>query len=202
MKRIIIIDDNFYNRIGIYSLLKEKIIGVECLDSVTSDNIAKASLIICSFSLLKKVSSFINYKTHPIKIICIFDKLGVVNFKGLPICMSNIILVPNNIKALQLCKLVVNCLNYVNEKPSFDKKNICNICVENYFSPQQFNILTSIFNGLSVHDIAIELMISKSTVYSHIHYIMKRYNLRTKHQLYLFWRLANERLCDNTPPKK
>ncbi|ECY4328587.1 helix-turn-helix transcriptional regulator [Salmonella enterica subsp. enterica serovar Enteritidis] len=197
MKYILVIDNNYYNRIGIQSLLKG-ISGVRFLNSVTPENLAKSSLIIFSFSLFNDLSSFLCLNArHSSKIICMIDKCESINKNTLPKCMSNIIFIPNNIKISQLYNLVLECFNDRNEQPDLHQDNFCDSCMRSYFSPQQFNILVRVFNGQSVHDIANELMISKSTIYSHKRYVMTRYNLRTKRELYLFWRFISNRVCNN-----
>ena len=195
MKYILVLDDNIYNRTGIYSLFNRRLSGVRLLDSVNPDNFAKASLIICSFALLNEVSSFLcQNKQHNPKVICMTDKSDNLNIKALPSCLSNIMLISNNIAVLDFYNLVVNCLT---STINHYQRNNCDSCMKNYFTPQQLNILSRFFNGQSVNDISNDLMISKSTIYSHKRYVMTRYNLRTKHELYFFWKLVNNRIRDS-----
>lgn len=195
MKYIIVLDDNFYNRTGIYSLFNGRLSGVRFLDSANPENFAKASLIICSFVLINKVSSFLcqNKQYNP-KIICMTDKSEDLNVRALPSCLNNIMLISSDITVLNFYNLVVNCLT--SQTNSYQRNN-CDSCVKNYFSPQQLNILSRFFDGQSVSEISNELMVSKSTIYSHKRYVMTRYNLRTKHELYFFWKLVNNRIRDS-----
>lgn len=197
MKYILVIDDNFYNQTGIHSLLNGKISGVRLLNSINYESYKKASLIIISFSLLNDLPFFLCLnKQHAVKIICMFDKSEHLDKKVLPTCMSNIMLVPNNIGLLQFYHLVLGCVDDNNE--IITHSHICDLCTRDYFSPQQFNILSRLFKGQTVHDISNDLMISKSTIYSHKRYVMTKYNLKTRHDLYLFWKFINSgRTCDN-----
>lgn len=109
-------------------------------------------------------------------------------------CLNNIMLISNDITVLNFYNLVVDCLT--SQTNSYQRNN-CDSCVKNYFSPQQLNILSRFFDGQSVSEISNELMVSKSTIYSHKRYVMTRYNLRTKHELYFFWKLVNNRIRDS-----
>ncbi|EBP7419362.1 helix-turn-helix transcriptional regulator, partial [Salmonella enterica] len=111
--------------------------------------------------------------------------------KILPTGMNDIILIPKNITLQKFYNIVRNSLND-RDRMTNNNDGVCNFCTQSYFSPQQYNILFRIFNGQTVNDIARELMLSKSTVYSHKYSFMNKFKLKTTYELYLFWMLLNK----------
>lgn len=196
MKYILIIDNDLYNRAGIHSYLISKLGNIEILYDITPGNIMKSSLIIFSFPLINNLPSFVFLRKHYMaKIICIVTNPGSINMKILPACMNDIILIPKNITLQKFYNIVRNGLNDRDRMIS-NSDSVCNFCTQRYFSPQQYNILVRMFNGQTVNDIARELMLSKSTVYSHKYNFMNRYKLKTTYELYLFWMLLDKCICE------
>ncbi|HGN9285865.1 TPA: helix-turn-helix transcriptional regulator, partial [Klebsiella quasipneumoniae] len=52
-------------------------------------------------------------------------------------------------------------------------------------SPQQIRIMICLYEGMSVTQIADELMISEKTVYAHKYMVMSKFNLRNDYELML-----------------
>lgn len=193
MKYILVIDNDFYNRSGIHLYLESKLSHIEFLYTITPENIKKSSLIIFSLPMINSLPSFIFLREYyNAKIICIVPNPKAINMKILPTCMNDIILISKNITLLQFYNVVSSCLNDKNTTANCHIDIICDSCIQSYFSPQQYNILFRIFNGQAVNDIAHELMLSKSTIYSHKYNFMNKYKLKTTYELYLFWMLLDK----------
>ncbi|ENV7981503.1 helix-turn-helix transcriptional regulator [Salmonella enterica] len=192
MKYILVIDNDLYNRAGIHSYLISKFSNVQILHDITLENIKKSSLIIFSFPLINNLPSFIFLRRYYItKIICIVTNPSSINIKILPTGMNDIILIPKNITLQKFYNIVRNSLND-RDRMTNNNDGVCNFWTQSYFSPQQYNILFRMFNGQTVNDIARELMLSKSTVYSHKYSFMNKFKLKTTYELYLFWMLLNK----------
>lgn len=193
MKYILIINNDLYNRAGIHSYLISKFSNVRILYDITPGNIKKSSLIIFSFPLINNLPSFVFLrKYYFLNIICIVTNRSSINMKVLPACMNDIILIPKNITLQKFYNVVRNGLNDRERMINNNYNGDCNFCTQHYFSPQQYNILFRMFNGQAVNDIARELMLSKSTVYSHKYNFMNKYKLKTTYELYLFWVLLDK----------
>ncbi|EAZ1580704.1 hypothetical protein BVG39_04565 [Salmonella enterica] len=193
MKYILIIDNDLYNRAGIHSYLISKFSNVRILYDITPGNIKKSSLIIFSFPLINNLPSFVFLrKYYFLNIICIVTNRSSINMKVLPACMNDIILIPKNITLQKFYNVVRNGLNDRERMINNNYNGDCNFCTQHYFPPQQYNILFRMFNGQAVNDIARELMLSKSTVYSHKYNFMNKYKLKTTYELYLFWVLLDK----------
>ncbi|EPG2868344.1 helix-turn-helix domain-containing protein [Klebsiella pneumoniae] len=61
----------------------------------------------------------------------------------------------------------------------------CCDCQPTRLSPQQIRIMTCLYEGMSVQQIADELMISEKTVYAHKYMVMRKFNLRNDYELML-----------------
>ncbi|ECL6624704.1 response regulator transcription factor, partial [Salmonella enterica] len=63
----------------------------------------------------------------------------------------------------------------------------CPVLNRDILSPRQIRIIADMFEGRSAKEIADELKICTSTIYSHKYILMKKFNLRNNHDLFRFW---------------
>lgn len=63
----------------------------------------------------------------------------------------------------------------------------CPVLKRDILSPRQTRIIADMFEGRSTKEIADELKVCTSTIHSHKYILMKKFNLRNKHDLFRFW---------------
>ncbi|MCA4033888.1 helix-turn-helix transcriptional regulator [Klebsiella quasipneumoniae] len=104
---------------------------------------------------------------------------------ALPSCFQDIIFISRRHSVRQLRRAVHTAWHRLQQTNYRQSPASCFDCQPTKLSPQQIRIMICLYEGMSVTQIADELMISEKTVYAHKYMVMSKFNLRNDYELML-----------------
>ncbi|MGK1180710.1 helix-turn-helix transcriptional regulator [Klebsiella pneumoniae] len=115
--------------------------------------------------------------------------IGVVDddtrVTALPSCFQDIIFTSRQDSVTRLRTALHGAWLRLQQTNTRQSSMSCCDCQPTRLSPQQIRIMTCLYEGMSVMQIADELMISEKTVYAHKYMVMRKFNLRNDYELML-----------------
>ncbi|WP_336285671.1 helix-turn-helix transcriptional regulator [Citrobacter arsenatis] len=110
-----------------------------------------------------------------------------------PSCFQDIIFISRRTPVAQV-RTVLNAAWRRTQQVGYRQSSVsCFECQQQTLSPQQIRIMAGLYKGMSVMQIANELMISDKTVFAHKYTAMKKFNLHSDYELLLLLNKMIER---------
>ncbi|EBC6967178.1 LuxR C-terminal-related transcriptional regulator [Salmonella enterica] len=191
MINILINDTNIYYEKGLRHGL-EKFLGyqfgtpVSFSTKLTQQNIHNADIVIITLydeNSLKLLASL-----KHVRVIGLVHKSFKISEHIFPSCLSYVHLTMQSESLNIISKLIVNLIKTDNP-PSFTKTCVkCPMILDNILSKQQQKLVEGIVAGKKMKDLANDLYINVKTAYSHKHLIMKKFKLKSDHDILNMWK--------------
>ncbi|HAT1622031.1 TPA: helix-turn-helix domain-containing protein [Raoultella planticola] len=108
-----------------------------------------------------------------------------IRVSALPACFQDIIFVSRRASLKQLRTALHAALHRIQKENYRQSPVSCLDCQPKKLSPQQIRIMIGLYKGMSVMQIADELMISEKTVFAHKYIARQKFNLRSDYELIL-----------------
>ncbi|MCD7091322.1 helix-turn-helix transcriptional regulator, partial [Klebsiella quasipneumoniae] len=128
--------------------------------------------------------------------------IGIVDddmrVSALPSCFQDIIFLSRRHSVTQLRTAMHTAWHRLQQTNYRHSTGSCCDCQLTKLSPQQIRIMSYLNEGMSVMQIAEELMVSEKTVYTHKYMVMRKFNLHSDYELML---LLNKLTINNDWPK-
>lgn len=189
MLYVLVYDNDHFFRQCLMMFVDEVIVNesgheVTFMHKMTKKNIQKADLIIYTGDDVDFYSCCQEFKKHkPGRLIRLVKKNNKEERRS---CVNDVVLISRKSTLTVLRSLVMQMLN----APVVRRYCKCTSCPAfelNVISPQQFRVVDKMLRGMSVDDIAADMMINKNTVYSHKYNLMGKLKLKNNHELLGFW---------------
>ncbi|HDK6220952.1 TPA: helix-turn-helix transcriptional regulator [Klebsiella quasipneumoniae] len=128
--------------------------------------------------------------------------IGIVDddmrVSALPSCFQDIIFLSRRHSVTQLRTAMHTAWHRLQQTNYRHSTGSCCDCQLTKLSPQQIRIMSYLNEGMSVMQIAEELMVSEKTVYTHKYMVMRKFNLHSDYELML---LLNKLTINSDWPK-
>lgn len=152
--------------------------------SLTCESVRKADILVLSLCPGEYFTCFPELHERQKSIVIGFTE-NDTHVNLLPSCFQDIILISRRATLLQVRLILLNAW-YNIQRSDFRLPPItCSDCQQKTFSPQQIRIMIGLYKGLSVMQIADEMMVNSKTIYSHKYQVMAKFNLRSDYELML-----------------
>ncbi|EDV2568443.1 TPA: LuxR C-terminal-related transcriptional regulator [Salmonella enterica] len=190
MINILINDANIYYEKGLGYGLKQ-ILGyqfgtpVSFSTELTQKNIHNADIVIVTLygeNSLKLLAS-----VKHMRIIGLVHKSFKISEHIFPSCLSYVHLKMQSDSLNLISKLIVNLMKDNNPPPLTKTCVGCPMILDNILSKQQQKLIEGIVAGKKMKDLADDLYINVKTAYSHKHLIMKKFKLKSDHDILNLW---------------
>lgn len=149
---------------------------------LTRDNVRSADIVVLSLCHGECFTCFPELRSRQKGIVIglVDDELRV---SAAPSCFQDIVFISRRASLSQV-RLALFTAWKKTQLPEYQFcSNSCFDCQHKTLSPQQIRIMGGLYNGMSVVQIADQLMISDKTVFTHKYIMMQKFKLRTDFEL-------------------
>lgn len=155
--------------------------------SLTTRSVARADLIVVSAGPGEMYACLRALKEGKAgRVIGLFHKKAHAARSLLTQCARDIRLISRQAPLADFRELILQTL-LSTPAPKDDACGHCPALCREVLSEQQARIMTGLFNGRSVRELAGDMNICISTVYAHKYVLMNKFHLRSSHDLVRFW---------------
>lgn len=182
---------NHFFRFAMSKIIKDAISGnvtVKYLDEFNCCNIKKADFIIANASQWKFYMCQPSYRYRkPGALIIIYSKeQSDFNITKLPLCYQSSTFFSRNSSVLEVSQIIREHWFLARENDRGHFSSDCLRCNFSHVTPQELRVISLLRSGLNTEISAGVLNLSKKTIYTHKHNIIKRFSLSGEIELHTF----------------
>lgn len=171
---------------------------VNFLEGYESENIARADVIIYALCKGEHFTCFSELKLARRVVIIGITTDEEPSPSFLPNCLKDAFFVSRSASLSHLKKIFRKAWNAHSLSLDSGVTKLCEGCKHKILSKRELSIMACIYKGQSTSHIAKEMVLGHKTVYAHKYSVMKKFNLRSEHELLeLLNRLLKKRCTPN-----